>query len=68
MLLTVAGNCGRLKDMEAILGLQGRDLSMRELGEELGLFVVLEVDVILRQVDFESAEGSSGTDLWVRTC
>lgn len=36
---------------------------MRELGQELGLFVVLEVDVVLRQVDLETVKRSDGTNL-----
>ena len=65
--LTIASNCGALEELETIAALESGDLAVGELGEEFRLLVVLEVDVILRQVDFESTKGSSGTDLWVKT-
>ena len=36
---------------------------MRELGQELGFLVVLEVDVVLRKVDLETSEGGRSADL-----
>ena len=36
---------------------------MRELREELGLFVVLEVDVVPGEVDFETCERGNRADL-----
>ena len=63
VVLTVTGNRRGLKDTEAILGLERRDLSMRELGKELWLFVVLEVDVVLWQIDLQAGESGSSTNL-----
>lgn len=36
---------------------------MGELGQELGLFVVLEVNVVLREVDLQPCESSGRADL-----
>ena len=36
---------------------------MGELGQELGLFVILEVDVALREVDLQPCESSGRADL-----
>lgn len=39
---------------------------MGELREELGLFVVFKVSVLLRQIDLDSTIGSSSANLNVR--
>lgn len=49
--------------MEAIFGLESWNLSVGELGSKLGLFVVFEVCVLLRQVDGEASKGRHSTNL-----
>ena len=56
---------GRLKELETVRTLEGRNLSVGELREELRLFVVLEVNVVLREVDFETSERGRCADLEV---
>ena len=63
MRLTITCDRGRLKELETVCTLEGRDLSVGELREELRLFVVLEVDVALREVDLQPCESSSRADL-----
>ena len=62
-MLTVTRNSGGLENLEAIGSVKGGDLSVGELGEELGLFVVLEVDVALREVKLDSGKGSNRANL-----
>ena len=63
--LTITRNGGSLEDLEAVRAIKGRDLAMRELGEEFGLFVVLEVDVAGGKVDLEAGKGGYGANLAV---
>ena len=58
------GDGGGLEDLEAIRAIERGDLAVGELGEELGLLVVLEVDVGSGQVDLDSAESSGSADLY----
>ena len=64
-LLTVTRNRGRLEDLEAIGSVKGGDLSVGELGQELGLFVVLEVDVARREIELQAGESSHSANLTV---
>lgn len=49
-MLTVVSDCNGLEEVEAVLGLQSGDLSMRELRKELRLLIVFIVDVASRQI------------------
>lgn len=49
--LTVTGDGVRFCEEEAILAFPCRDLSVRELGKEFRLFVVLEVGIRCGEVD-----------------
>ena len=64
-MLTVTRNSGGLENLEAIGSVKGGDLSVGELGEELGLFVVLEVDVTRREIDLQAGESSHSANLTV---
>ena len=61
--LTIAGDGRRLEDLEAVRGIEGGDLAMWELGQEFGLLVVLEVDVVLGEVELEPSERGGCADL-----
>ena len=60
---TVSGDGRRFRQQESFVSLQGWDLSMGELGSELGLLVGFVVDVIRGGVELDSGEQSKGFDL-----
>lgn len=59
----MASDRSALEERESVLRLEGWDLASWELGEVLGLFVVLEVFVIGRDVYRETTERSSSANL-----
>ena len=61
--LTVSCDGVRLSQVEAILSLPGRNLSVGELCKELRLLVIYEVSIVLRKVDLKTTDGCSSTDL-----
>ena len=61
--LTIASNCGALEELETIAALESGDLAVGELGQELGLLVVLEVDVVPGEVGFKTCERGDRADL-----
>ena len=61
--LTIAGDGRRLEDLEAVRGIESGDLAMGELGQELRLLVVLEVDVALGEVEAKTSKRGHCADL-----
>lgn len=63
LVLTVVADRDRLEEMEALLGFQSRDLSVRELGSKFRLLVVLIVSIACRQLYGKSCNGCCSTNL-----
>ena len=57
------GDRSGLEDLEAIGAIESGDLAVGELGQELGLLVVLEVDVVLGEVELEACKCSDSANL-----
>ena len=58
----MAGDRGRLEELEAVLGLERGDLAVGELGKE-GLFLVGLAVLVGRDLELKTTVGRNGADL-----